>query len=110
MWSISESARMEADRLLGEALGRKAAMLAALTGGEAPSAPDYSERAFPVPPAIYCRAWLRLAAGLLRPGDLLWSPHQGLGEAAGLEIMDPYISKAPVRGPSDAGGEGFAAA
>jgi hypothetical protein len=97
LWSAADSQRREAEAILAKALSSRQSLLAALAGEdqEDDEGAQVQVPPPPEPPLWAARAFLRLAAPVLRPGDLLWSPWPGLGEATGLEFVDPFVSLPP---------------
>ena len=74
LWTMSERQAASGAELLAEAVRKERAMWAALNGEEAapPPSPAWAPAGEPDSRTAYAwRAWRRLAAPLLRPGDLI---------------------------------------
>jgi hypothetical protein len=121
LWAAAESLAMDADEMLGEALGRRRRLMSELSGpdgGPDESAPDLSAPDESAPPSEtlfpaagptrlpaggagpILAAWLALAGPVLRPGDRLWSPRPELAEPARGRLAEaaPGVFLAPAPG------------
>jgi hypothetical protein len=98
LWSAAASSWREAEAKLAEAQALHRTMLASLSGDEAPVGdPAWPAGPPPTAPApAVARGWLELAAPVLGPRDVLWSPWGGLAEEIGLREIDPWLSLPPA--------------